>query len=75
MGRIFSLEEEVERKKEEAIDKKIQVAHDLMNDLHGICNKLDEIDLKDVPKTFRKEIARNIVEIRRRLARNRSRLR
>jgi hypothetical protein len=67
MGNVLPFKETIERKKEKEIDKKSQDLHDLIYDLYGICNRLDEIDVKDLPKTFKLEIARSITEIKKRL--------
>jgi hypothetical protein len=71
---IISFEGRIEKKKEEEIDKKCHDLHNLIYDLQGVCNRLDEIDVKDIPKTSRMEIARSITEIMRRLRKNRLKL-
>jgi hypothetical protein len=74
MGNVLPFKETIERKKEKEIDKKSQDLHDLIYDLYGICNRLDEIDVKDLPKTFKLEIARSITEIKKRLRKTQLRL-
>jgi hypothetical protein len=74
MGNVLPFKETIERKKEKEIDKKCQDLHDLIYDLYGTCNRLDEIDVKDLPKTFKLEIARSITEIKKRLRKTQLRL-
>jgi type VI protein secretion system component VasF len=72
--KIVSFEKKAGEKEREYIDKRCQELHDLIYDLHGICNKLENFNVNEVPEDFRREIARSITDVKIRLRRSQLRL-